>query len=391
MHDHDDAANLKPATRLIRSGRNPELTGPFVNPPVVHASTVLFEDVAAMRPGGQRYVYGRRGTPTSEALEDALADLEGAAGVVLCPSGLSAVATALMSVLSAGDHLLVADNVYGPGRHAATGVLARFGVEATFFDPMDLDALPGLFTERTRAVYVESPGSLTFEMTDIPHVVAIAHARGAKVVADNTWATPLLYRPLDAGVDLAVVAGTKYLAGHSDVMIGTVAANAETWAALHATHEELGLCVGPDDIYLTLRGLRTMAVRLPRHEETALKLARHLEARPEVERVLYPALPEDPGHALWRRDMSGASGLFGVVMRGWSAARTTAFLNALRLFGLGYSWGGFESLAIPAGLQRSVMAPPPPAALIRLHAGLEDAEDLIADLDQAFTVAAATV
>jgi cystathionine beta-lyase len=225
-------------------------------------------------------------------------------------------------------------------------------------------------------------------MTDIPKVASIAHQRGARVIADNTWATPLLFRPLQAGADLAVVAGTKYLSGHSDVMIGTVAAAPDSWLQLKATHQALGLCVGPDDIYLTLRGLRTMAVRLERHQETALALAQFLKGRPEVERVLYPALSDDPGHAIWQRDMSGASGLFGVAFAGWSGEKTAVFLEALRLFGLGYSWGGFESLAIPARLHRSAMAAPQQSALIRLHAGLEDAQDLIADLTQAFVVVA---
>ncbi|MCX5514922.1 cystathionine beta-lyase [Kaistia algarum] len=384
----NDPSSLHPATRLIRSGRDGDLTGPFVNPPVVHASTVLFDTVANMRPGGQRYGYGRQGTPTIEALEQAVSELEGAAGAVLCPSGLNAVSTALLSVLASGDHLLMADNVYGPSRDLAKSVLARLGIETTFFDPRDIDALPSHFRHNTRAVYVESPGSLTFEMTDIPKVAAIAHQRGARVIADNTWATPLLFRPLQAGADLAVVAGTKYLSGHSDVMIGTVAAAPDSWSQLKATHQALGLCVGPDDIYLTLRGLRTMAVRLERHQKTALALAQFLKGRPEVERVLYPALSDDSGHAIWQRDMSGASGLFGVVFAGWSGEKTAVFLEALRLFGLGYSWGGFESLAIPAHLHRSAMAMPPQAALIRLHAGLEDADDLIADLTQAFTVVA---
>lgn len=380
----EHASDRRPATRVIRAGRASDLTGPFVNPPVVHASTVLFDTVEAMRPGGQRYHYGRRGTPTIEALESAIADIEGAEGAVLCPSGLSAVSTALFAALAAGDHLLMADNAYDPSRHFAETVLKRFGVETTFFDPHDIEGLLAAFRPETRVVYVESPGSLTFEMTDIPRIVELAHERGARVIADNTWATPLFFRPLAAGVDFSVVAGTKYISGHSDVMLGTVAANGDSWSALKEVHGTLGLCVGPDDIFLGLRGLRTMAIRLERHQQTAMILAEYLRNRPEVARVLYPALPNHPGHAIWRRDMTGASGLFGIVMDGWNAARTTAFLNALRLFGLGYSWGGFESLAIPAGFRRSIMPSPPHGSLIRLHAGLEDPADLISDLEQAF-------
>ena len=380
----EDPASQHPATRLVRAGRGDGITGPFVNPPVIHASTVLFESVETMRPNGQRYIYGRLGTPTIEALSGAIGELEGAAGVVLCPSGLSAVSTALLAALDSGDHLLLADNVYEPTRQLAATTLARLGIETTAFDPLDLPALAGLFRDNTSAVYLESPGSLTFEMADIPAIAALAHARGALLIVDNTWATPLLFKPLAAGADLSVLAGTKYISGHSDVMLGTVAANETIWPRLKQTHESLGLCVGPDDIFLGLRGLRTLAIRLDRHQQTALALADFLRARPEVERVLYPALPGDPGHAIWQRDMSGASGLFGVAFRDWSAAKTTAFLDALQLFGLDYSWGGFESLAIPARFQRSAMTAPSPASLIRLHAGLEDPRDLIADLEQAF-------
>ena len=380
----DDDDGLSPATRLVRAGRSKDLTGPFVNPPVIHASTVLFEDTEAMLSGRQRYVYGRRGTPTSEALEKAVAELEGADGAVLCPSGLAAASIALLAVAAAGGHVLVVDSVYGPVRHFADTVLARLGVDVTYFDPAIGEGIVSLFTETTTAVYLESPGSLTFEMQDIPAIAGAAHRRDAIVIADNTWATPLYFRPLDFGADIAVVAGTKYLVGHSDAMIGTVAANGQAWRRLKETHGALGMHVGPDDVYLALRGLRTMGLRLERQMASGLAVAEWLSARPEVARVLHPALPGDPGHALWRRDMSGASGLFGVVFDGWSEDEARAFVDGLRLFGIGASWGGFESLAIPTQLKNIRTAVPWHAEgpLVRLHVGLEEPADLIADIER---------
>ncbi|MBB5754872.1 cystathionine beta-lyase [Prosthecomicrobium pneumaticum] len=386
MSSPDEGAPRRPATRLVRAGRDGDLTGPFVNPPVVHASTVLFETVEAMRPGGQRWTYGRQGTPTTAALEGAVAELEEAEGVVLCPSGLSAISTALLSVLSAGDHLLMADSVYGPARRLVDTTLARLGIRTTFYDPRIGVGIADLFEERTRAVYVESPGSYTFEMQDVPALAAVAHERGAVLVADNTWATPLFFKPLVAGADLSIQAGTKYLGGHSDVMIGTIAANARAFGKLRETHQALGLTAAPDDVYLTLRGMRTLAVRMERQMRSGLEVACWLQGRPEVARVLHPALPGDPGHALWRRDMTGASGLFGVVLNGWSDGKAAAFLEALSLFGIGYSWGGFESLAVPARLAglRTVAPFEAGGALVRLHIGLEDPADLIEDLEAGF-------
>lgn len=380
----EDAASLKARTRLVRAGRDPEATGPFVNPPVIHASTVLFDSIEAMKPGGQKYTYGRRGTPTIEALEQATAEMEGAAGAVLCPSGLSAASTALLSVLNAGDHLLLADNAYEPVRHVATATLARLGIATTFFDPTIGVEIEALFRPNTKVVYVESPGSLTFEMTDVPAIAALAHARGALVLADNTWATPYYFKPLDHGADLSIQAATKYVAGHSDVMIGTVAANEATWKALKETHGNLGLSVGPDDIYLALRGLRTMGIRLDHQMKSGLAVAHWLEGRPEVSRVLHPALSSHPGHEIWKRDMTGASGLFSMVMQGWTKDKSTAFLEGLKLFGLGFSWGGFESLAVPASIHRSARPWQAEGAAIRLHIGLEDTADLIADLEESF-------
>lgn len=383
----DNDKHRKPATQMVRAGRDKALTGPFVNPPVVHASTVLFPDTDTMLSRKQRYVYGRRGTPTSEALETAVSEIEGAAGTVLCPSGLNAVSTALLSVLGAGDEVLIVDCVYAPVRHFADTVLKRLGVDTVYFEPGIGAGIAELITERTRAVYLESPGSLTFEMQDIPTMARIAHDNGAAVLVDNTWATPLYFKPLAAGADLSIQAGTKYLGGHSDVNLGLVAANEKTWPALKEAHGTMGLCVGPDDIFLGLRGLRTMAVRLDRQMESAIAVASWLEARPEVSRVLYPALPNDPGHELWKRDMTGASGLFAIVLNDWPVSDAIAFVDALELFGIGASWGGFESLAILAHPRKHRTAARWSAEgpLIRIHIGLEDPADLIADLEAGLT------
>jgi cysteine-S-conjugate beta-lyase len=388
----DDPAGLAAETALVRAGRDKELTGQFINPPVIHASTVLFDSVDDMLERRQRYSYGRRGTPTIEALTGAVSALEGAAGTVLCPSGLSAVATALLACVSAGDQILMADCVYAPSRHFADVVLKRLGVETIYFDPAIGAGIESLFGGRTRAVYLESPGSLTFEMQDVPAIAAVARARGVTVIADNTWATPLYFKPLAHGVDLSLHAATKYLGGHSDVMLGTVSANAERWPALLETHQTLGLCAGPDDIYLTLRGMRTLAVRLERQMRSAIAVAEWLATRPEVERVLHPALAGDPGHQLWKRDMRGASGLFGFILAGWSETDAKRFIDGLRLFGIGASWGGFESLAILARVARTRTATAwrPEGPLIRLHIGLEDPGDLIADLTQSFAAVAAS-
>ena len=376
----------RPDTVLVTAGRHPHENHGFVNPPVIHASTVLFETVDAMASKGARYTYGRRGTPTSEALEEALDALEGSAGSVLAPSGLGAISIALLSCLSAGDHLLVTDSVYQPTRHLCDTVLSRLGIETSYFDPLIGADIGSVMRENTRAVFLEAPGSQTFEMQDVPAITAAAKARGATVLMDNTWATPLFFKPLAHGVDLSIQAGTKYIVGHSDVMLGTVSANEGAWKALKATHGAMGQAVGPDDIYLALRGLRTMGVRLARHQESALKVARWLEGRPEVARVLYPALESDPGHALWRRDFAGASGLLGIVLHDVPMERVKAMLDGLGLFGLGYSWGGFESLAIFADPRGYRPAPSWEAEgpLLRFHIGLEDVEDLIADLAAGF-------
>jgi len=392
----DDSEALQPATRLVRSGRDRSLTGPFVNPPVVHASTVLFDSVDDMLSGRQRYRYGRRGTPTMEALEQAVTELEGAAGTVICPSGLAAASTALLAAVKGGDRLLMVDCVYAPVRHFADTILKRFGVETVYFDPGIGSGIAGLMDDNTRAIYLESPGSVTFEMQDVPAIAAVAHARDAVVLQDNTWATALNFKPLAFGADFSVQSGTKYLGGHSDIMLGTVSASVTAWPGLKETHGTLGICAGPDDMYLALRGLRTLAVRLDRQMASGLTVAGWLEKRPEVATVLHPGLPGAPGHELWKRDMKGASGLFGIVLDGWSDERTKAFIDGLRLFGIGASWGGFESLAILAhssahghvGASRTATRWPSEGPLIRFNIGLEDPGDLIADLDASFAATA---
>jgi cysteine-S-conjugate beta-lyase len=384
---------LQPATRLVTGGRDPAANHGFVNPPVHHVSTVLYptaEDFIARR---ARYPYGRRGTPTSEALETALRELEGpaCAGVALLPSGLAAISTALLAVLGAGDHLLVTDSVYQPTRKFANGVLKRYGITTTYYDPMIGADIAALIQPNTRAVFVEAPGSLTFEVQDVPAIAAAAHARGALVLMDNTWASPLYFRAFDKGVDLSIQAATKYIGGHSDVMLGTVSASKAAWGLLHDAVHALGLCVGPDDIYLGLRGLRTMGVRLAQHQQAGLRVARWLAQRPEIARVLHPALDSCPGHAIWQRDFSGASGLFSIVFKPVADAAVHAFLNELSLFGMGASWGGFESLAIPFDCAsiRTATTWAPDGPTVRIHIGLEDVDDLIGDLERGFAALAA--
>ena len=372
----------------MHAGRDPDEHFGFVNPPVYHASTVLYptaEDQVAHR---SRYQYGRRGTPTTEALQQALAAIEGdaCAGVALLPSGLSAVSTALMAVAGASDHILVTDSVYRPTRTFCDSVFKRMGVETTYYDPLIGPEIAKLFKPNTRAVFTEAPGSQSFEMQDIPAIAAVAHEKGAYVLMDNTWATPLYFRSLEHGVDLSIQAGTKYIGGHSDIMFGCVSAHAETWANLKDVAGTLGLCVGPDDVYLALRGLRTLGVRLERHNKSALQIASWLEKRPEVKRVMHPGLASDHGHAIWMRDFTGASGLFSVVVNPCSEAAVYAFMNALTLFGMGYSWGGFESLVIQFNCTeyRTATRWAPGGPTLRFHIGLEDSGDLIADLERGF-------
>jgi cysteine-S-conjugate beta-lyase len=370
-------------TKLVGVGRKPSLHAGAVNTPVYRVSTVMFPDVETMLNESQAYTYGRRGTPTTRALEEALCELEGGARTVLTPSGLSACTLAIMATCSAGDHILVTDSVYGPTRVFCDRLGKRFGIAPTYFKPLLGAALAAEFRPETKAVFLESPGSLTFEVQDVPAIAAAAHKRGIAVILDNTWATPLYFDAFRHGVDLSVQAATKYLAGHADVLMGAITANAAYRDKLVDAHGTLGLCSSGDDAYLTLRGLRTLAVRLKHQQESAIELAAWLKTREEVARVLYPPMHEDQGHALWKRDFTGACGLFGLVLKPVSDKAVAAMMDGMELFGLGYSWGGFESLILPARFRRSFPVTYE-GPLIRLHIGLEDVEDLKADLAAGF-------
>lgn len=380
--DKTALAKLREDTRLVVSGRNTDETFGFVNIPPYRGSTVVYPDAAACLAGKNRFTYGRRGNPTSEALESLWTELEGAAGTVICPSGAAAVTTALLSCLKAGDHLLMVDSVYRPTRNFCDNQLTRFGVETTYYDPMIGAGIEALIRPNTRAIFTESPGSHTFEVQDIPAIVAVAKKHGITTLIDNTWATALLFKPMDFGIDISINAATKYPSGHSDVLIGLVAANAKAFPALKSTHGDLGVYLGPDDIFLTLRGLRSMPLRLREQGKNALAIARTLETMQGIKKVWHPALPSNPGHEFYKRDFKGSSGLFGIVLDATSDAQVCAFLDGLSLFGMGYSWGGFESLAIPvdATPYRTATKFQPGGRAIRLNIGLEAPDDLIADL-----------
>lgn len=375
-------------TLLTHAGNHPRDNFGIVNPPVYRASTVLFPTVAAFdKAQADRFAqvtYGRYGTPTTFAFEEAIAALEGGGRAVTLPSGMAAAVAALLAFLKSGDHLLMVDSVYSPVRTVCDRVLAGFGIETTYYDPSLGGDIARLIRPATRVVYVEAPGSLTFEMQDVPAVTAAAHAAGAVVLMDNTWATPLFFKALRHGVDAVIHAATKYIAGHADVMLGVVVAREEHWRRIKTMAHALGHGAAPDDCYLALRGLRTLSVRLARHQASALRIARWLAERPEVDRVLCPALPGDPGHALWRRDFTGASGLFSVLLKPCPEAAVAAMLDGMRLFGIGASWGGYESLILPVHPQGVRTARPWTEAgpLLRLHVGLEDPDDLLADLAQ---------
>ncbi len=376
-------------TQLAHGGYKPRDYFGFVNPPVVHASTVLYPDAATMAARAQKYTYGTRGTPTTDALASAIDALEGSAGTIIVPSGLAAVTVPLLAFAVAGDHVLIVDSVYHPTRHFADTMLTRLGVEVEYYDPRIGAGIANLMKPNTRIVATESPASNTFEMQDIPAIAKAAHAGGAIVMMDNTWATPLYFKPLDHGVDISIHAATKYPAGHSDVLLGTVSANETCWKQLHEGFVTLGCCAGPDDVYQVLRGLRTMGVRLEHHRKSALDIAAWLENQPGVAQVLHPALPSHPDHALWKRDFCGSSGIFSIVLAGGGQKQQHAFLDALTVFGLGYSWGGYESLAVPVFLGDRVVAKGPYAGpLIRLQIGLENVEDIKADLLRGLAAAA---
>lgn len=378
-------APMRPDTLLAHAGLSPQDYHGFVNPPVVRASTVLYKDAETfLERRGIRYPYGNT-TPTTEALETALTMLEGkdAAGTVLVPSGVAAIAFAIMAVVRPQTKVLIPDNVYYPSRRFGDQSLSAFGAEPVYYDPLSNDDIAAKM-EGASVVLIEAPGSLTFEVADVPAIVAAAQAAGAVTVFDNTWATPLIFPPLEHGVDIALYAGTKYFGGHSDLMLGSITANQKTWPRLKRLHSNLGQGAGTEEIWLTLRGLRTMSVRLERHEQSALHVANWLKTRPEVKRVLCPALPDCPGHETWKRDFGRISGLFAIELDG-GLDHAKRFLNALKLFGIGASWGGFESLAIPAELtQTRTLKPWSGSAVIRLHVGLEDVADLTADLERGF-------
>ena len=381
---------LKPDTRLVVAGRNPSEQHGFVNTPIYRGSTVLYPTAEDFQKRNRRYTYGTRGTPTIESLETAWSELSGAAGTVVVPSGLAAVTVALLSCLKAGDHLLVTDSVYRPTRNFCDTVLARFGITTTYYDPLIGAGIDTLMRPNTRAVFTESPGSQSFELQDVPAIAEVAHRHGAVVLLDNTWATPLFFPPHERGADLAIEAGTKYLGGHSDLLMGLVTANERCWRALRDTFDSFAMCTGAEDAFLALRGLRTLSLRLQHHQASALAVARWLEQRPEVLRVMYPALDSDPGHALWKRDFKGASGLFSVILKPVPERAVHAFIDALKLFGIGASWGGFESLVIPFDCSDYRTATPwnPGGPTIRIHVGHEDVSDLIADLAQGFAALA---
>ncbi|HLZ67697.1 MAG TPA: cystathionine beta-lyase [Aliidongia sp.] len=380
----------KPGTVAVHAGRDPQAQFGMINPPVWHASTVLFPTLDALDRAVEQpfegLVYGLFGTPTAKALEEAVAAMEHADRAIAVGSGLAAIAVAIMPFVQAGDHLLVSDGAYGPTRHLCQSWFRRWGIETTYYDPMIGAGIAELIRPNTRLIHLETPSSLTFEVPDIPAIVQAAKARGVRTVVDNTWASPIFCQPMDFGVDAVILAGTKYIAGHSDVVIGFVATTEESWLPIKQAAAEFGHHATPDDCYLTLRGLRTAAVRLRQHEKSALEIAHWLSGRPEVRRVLHPALPDHPGHAHWRRDFTGSSGLFAIELRPVSRAAVAAMVEGMSLFGIGFSWGGFESLILPFepnALQRvSTIAHEGP--LIRLHIGLEEVPDLIADLEGGF-------
>jgi cystathionine beta-lyase len=382
----DSRAAMGNRTRLVHAGRQPFENFGFVNTPIYRGSTVLSADVETLYARKARFIYGTKGTPTTEALENAWSEIAGAAGTVLTPSGLSAITVAILSVVKAGDHILVSDSVYRPTRNFCDSVLSRLGVDTTYYDPLVGAAIGDLIRPNTRVVFVEAPGSQSFEMQDIPTIASAAHERRACVIMDNTWATPLFFPPHQRGVDLAVEAGTKYLSGHSDLLLGMVSATAEYWQRLRDTFDAFAMCAGAEDAFLGLRGLRTMELRLREAERQGLALANWLTSRPEVSRVLHPALAAHPGHEIWQRDFLGSSGLFSVILKPAAAKAVAAMLDDLELFGLGYSWGGYESLVIPFDCRpyRTATKWAPEGPALRFSVGLEDIEDLKGDLDRGF-------
>jgi len=387
----NDNPPLRRDTLLAHVGGSPTDRHGAVNPPVYRASTILFPTVAeweASRVHANRFKvlrYGQLGTPTTFALEEAIAALEGGYRAMLLPSGLAAATTVLLALLKSGDHLLMTDSAYQPTRHFAKVILARYGITTTFYDPCIGAGIESLMRPETRVIFLESPGSITFDVQDLPAIASVAHAHGALIAIDNTWATPYFLPAMQLGADVSIIAATKYIGGHSDVLLGTVTTTEPLYERVRSMVAELGYSVSPDDAFLALRGVRTLGVRLERHQTSALQVAQWLQGRQEVKQVMHPALPTDPGHVIWKRDFTGASGLFGVVLHPVPKAAVDAMLNALRLFGMGASFGGFESLAIPMDSTRlRHLTGSADNRFIRIHVGLEDPSDLIADLEQGF-------
>ncbi len=383
---------MKEDTIIAATGRDKKYTHGAVNTPVYHASTLTFDTVKEMKravanrdKGGLSY--GRRGNPTTYALEQAMCDLEGADGCFLYPSGLAAITGAILSFADAGDHILMADGVYEPTRGLANTLLKKLGIETTFYDPMIGADIAGMIQDNTKVIFCESPCSVTMEVQDIPAIAKAAHGRGVLVMLDNTWATPLHFKPFANGVDLSIQALTKYIVGHSDAMVGCVTTRAEHRQQLFDMSYQMGYCVSPDDAYLALRGIRTLKVRLKQHEANALKVAHWLTGRPEVEQVLHPAFESCPGHEFWQRDFTGGNGLFSFVLKAANPAATTAMMEGMKHFKMGFSWGGYESLILTYyGIKKYRTASEWEATgpTVRLHVGLEDVDDLIADLEQGF-------
>jgi cysteine-S-conjugate beta-lyase len=380
----------KPTTRAGHLGRAPEKFLGAVNTPVFRASTMLFPTVEkleqAARGDYEGIGYGLHGLPTVTDLQDAIAAIEGAHAALAVPSGLTATTLPLLALMKTGDHILVTDAVYGPTRRFCNNHLTRLGIEVSYYDPLAGADIDRDFRPNTRIVFTESPGSLTFCVQDIPAIAEVAHKRGALVVTDNSWATPFGFRSFEHGVDVSVHAATKYIGGHSDVLSGLILANESTFPALHRLWTDMGVTASPDDCFLALRGFRTLPLRLARHTDSALRIAQWLKARPEVREVIYPAMPGSRGHELWKRDFIGASGLFAVVLQPVAKPRIDALLDSMQLFGMGWSWGGFESLIIPIYPERVQTATKwnPGGPCLRLAIGLEDPDDLIADLTQGF-------
>lgn len=376
----DPERPFAPETILTHTGRHPERDLGFVNTPVYRGSTVLFPTLDSLE-NPQSYDYGRIGNPSSDAVEELVTELEGAADTVLAPSGLSAISLALLTVLNAGDEVLVSDSAYGPTRRFSDKVLTRLGIAVRYYDPRS-EKLDTLIGDTTRAIFVESPGSLTFEVQDIPAIAALARPRDIAVIVDNSWATPLYYKPLALGADIVVHAGTKMFVGHSDVMFGTASANAKWAKDMRSTHVQLGLCASPDDCYLAVRGMRTLGIRMKEHSARSTAIAAWLEGQQSVARVIHPALPSHPDHALWQRDFTGAGSVFSIVLEPKPRVALAAMVDGFRLFGMGASWGGYESLCLPSHPERIRTATSwtEPGPLVRFHIGLEDPEDLKADL-----------